>query len=478
MATSYGNTVQHWRGYSVADVSTKDNSHMNVRVRVYMQSRSWRYLINSGISARFSSAGGNGSGGGGFSNNGDVTVAKCYIDKTVTLPRKKDAYNTTISWSVRNSSGYHNGTSSGKISISIPAVPSHKLTFNLNHGSGNFPQMIKYWGYNLYLPTNTPTRTNYSFVDWIAGGTHYKPGDRYLPDVDTTFIAQWHLNHKRPALGSVVVERCRVDGTADEEGTFAKVTAAWEVVDSDYADGTGTITIAYAKQSANNYSSFETFDVSDGSSGEATIIFGRGNLAVSDAWDIKVTFHDGTLSVSKVAIITRPFIPLEIAAQGAAVSFGAHLPRGAQSGVWVRGRPLLIKDGDSVAYDNGGGTITPFMGVPVVLFDDWNAKPENTVTLSDSIANYSYVFIYWNLPDAGNQMGGQIVYKPNGRKISIGHTLIASNLKLYGRHRFIVFQGNKIKTYSDANGGWYGEQNTGGILRIARIAIVRVVGYK
>lgn len=478
MPTSYGGTVQHWRGYCVADVSTKDNGNMSVRVRVYMQSQGWGYSIGSGISASFSSAGGNGGGGGGFSSSTGATVSKCFVDRTVTIPRKQQDCNTTISWSVRNSSGYHSGTSSGRISIKIPAVPSHKLTFDLNQGSGNFPQMTKHWGYALFLPTNTPTRTNYSFVDWLAGSTHYKPGQQYRPDADTTFIAQWRLNHQIPALGNVTVERCTADGTPNEDGTYAKVTAPWEVLDSDYTDGTGTISVVYVKHGGKTWSSPQTTTVSSGTSGDATVICGGGNLATGDAWDIKATFNDGTLSVAKIALLTRPFVPLEFAAQGAAVSFGAHVPGGVTSGLYSASLPVLLKDGNSVSYDNGQGTITPFMGAPVVLFDDWNAKAENTVTLSDTVANYTYVFIYWNLPVAGNQMGGQIVYRPNGRRISIGHTVIASNLKVYMRYRFIIFQGNQIRTFADSTSGWYGEQNTGGVQRLARVAIVRVVGYR
>ena len=119
MPASYGGTVQHWRGYCEVDVSTKDNGNMSVRVRVYMQSQGWGYRIDSGISAGFSSAGGNGGGGGSFSSGTGATVSKCFVDRTVTIQRKQQDYNTTISWSVSNSSGYHNGTSSGLSLIHI-----------------------------------------------------------------------------------------------------------------------------------------------------------------------------------------------------------------------------------------------------------------------------------------------------------------------------------------------------------------------
>lgn len=488
MPASYGGTVQHWRGYCEVDVSTKDNGNMSVRVRVYMQSQGWGYRIDSGISAGFSSAGGNGGGGGSFSSGTGATVSKCFVDRTVTIQRKQQDYNTTISWSVSNSSGYHNGTSSGRISIKIPAVPSHKLTFNLNHGSGNFPQMTKYWGYSLFLPTNTPTRTNYSFVDWLAGSTHYKPGQQYRPDADTTFIAQWRLNHKIPALGNVTVERCTADGTPNEDGTYAKVTAPWEVLDSDYADGTGTISVVYVKHGGKTWSSPQTTTVSSGASGEATVICGGGNLATGDAWDIKVTFNDGTLSVAKIALLTRPFIPLEFAAQGAAVSFGAHVPDGMTSGLYSASLPVLLKDGNSVSYDNGQGAITPFIGAPVVLYNTTTPVFKGSTWLSDSLANYSYITVFFRTNDGDD--GSVSVYQPNGKTFVCSTLLIRpiseTNATLMAIFKSKIFYGTgtKIDTCLRSGGYLTGEvkvqQNSNSVTvqKYDPIGIVRVIGYK
>ena len=477
MPASYGGTVQHWRGYCEVDVSTKDNGNMSVRVRVYMQSQGWGYRIDSGISAGFSSAGGNGGGGGSFSSGTGATVSKCFVDRTVTIQRKQQDYNTTISWSVSNSSGYHNGTSSGRISIKIPAVPSHKLTFNLNHGSGNFPQMTKYWGYPLFLPTNTPTRTNYSFVDWLAGSTHYKPGQQYRPDADTTFIAQWRLNHKIPALGNVTVERCAADGTPNDDGTYAKVTAPWEVLDSDYTDGTGTISVVYVKHGGKTWSSPQTTTVSSGTSGEATVICGGGNLATGDAWDIKVTFNDGTLSVAKIALLTRPFIPLEFAAQGAVVSFGAHVPDGAQSGVWVRGEPVVTYDKaeHALLYDDGTGA-KKFAEEGVVLYDNPSTGYRDSVTLSDSLANYREITIDFHA--LGNLTSSTRVYNPNGKFVPLFTVSVGSNKKVYINSKSVTLSGNRITTTKDTHGWVTGGAVDGVTSQGDTVAITRVVGYK
>lgn len=478
--TSYGGTVQHWRGYCVADVSTKDNGNMSVRVRVYMQSQGWGYSIGSGISASFSSAGGGGSGGGGFSTAYASSQSKLFVDRTVTIPRKQQDYNTTISWSVSNSSGYHDGTSSGRISIKIPAVPSHKLTFNLNQGSGNFPQMTKYWGYALYLPTTTPTRTNHSFVDWLAGSTHYKPGEQYKPDADATFIAQWRLNHKIPALGNVTVERCAADGTPNEDGTYAKVTAPWEVLDSDYTDGTGTISVVYVKHGGKAWSSPQTATVSSGASGEATVICGGGNLATGDAWDIKVTFNDGTLSVAKIATLTRPFIPLEIAAQGAAVSFGAHVPDGAQSGVWVRGEPIVTYDraAHTLLYDDGTG-VKKFAEEGVVLYDNPNTPYSGAVTLGDSLANYESIVIYFKT--SGATFSSLVVNRPNGKTVDLTETVIGGNQYVFVRSKQVTLSGTTIQTAKDGSNAWvtgFWKSDSNQARKTDCVAIVRVVGYR
>lgn len=474
MPTTYGNQCQHWRSRGTVDVSLDaDNWTANVRVRVYMQSISWGFSIGGGISASFSSAGGGGSGGGSFSSGTGQSTAKCFIDKTVKITRKQGDFSTTIRYSVTNSSGYCNGTSSGSVTVTIPSVAKHTLTFNLNGGSGNFPNLTKWYGYWLNIHSGTPTRPLYEFVDWTVGDTHYKPGDRYAPDVDATFTANWRLAWVRPALTAVSAQRSDASGTPNEDGTHAKVSCHYEVK-QDGVSG-GVITVQKRKHNTGTYVQVLSEEVT-GVSGDWSAVL--ADFSVAESYDLLISFSDRTQGVSQIGFISQSFVPLEFLRGGHAASFGAHVPDGVTSGLYSESLPVLLKDGNSVSYDNGQGAITPFMSPPVVLFDDWNAQAENTVTLSDTVANYSYVFIYWNLPSAGNQMGGQIVYRPNGRRISIGHTVISSSANVYMRYRFIVFQGNQIKTFADSSGGWYGEQNTRSVQHTARIAIVRVVGYR
>lgn len=443
MPTTYGNQCQHWRSRCTVDVSLDaDNKNANVRVRVYMQSISWGFSIGGGISASFSSAGGGGSGGGSFSSGTGQSTAKCFIDKTVKIARKQGDFSTTIRYSVTNSSGYCNGTSSGSVTVTIPSVAKHTLTFNLNGGSGNFPNLTKWYGYRLYIHSGTPTRPLYEFVDWTVGGTHYKPGDRYIPDVDATFTANWRLAWVRPALTAVSAQRCDESGTLNEDGTHAKVSCRYEVKQADVSGG--VITVQKRKHNSGAYVQVLSEDVT-GVSGDWSAVL--GGFSVAESYDLLISFSDRTQGVSQIAFISQSFVPLEFLRGGHAASFGAHVPDGVTSGLYSAGFPVLLKDGSNVSYDNGQGVIVPFMGTPVVLFHNDSQPWKGGITLSDSAANYQMMLIQYK--DTMGAYGSQLIINPNGKKVQLDSAVFSTDSKMHFRSKMVLISGNTINTAQD-----------------------------
>lgn len=72
------------------------------------------------------------------------------------------------------------------------------LYFNANGGSGAPSMQKKYFNNTLYLSTQKPTRSGYTFKGWSTSSsssyTQYQPGDAFTTDADTTLYAVWSQN--------------------------------------------------------------------------------------------------------------------------------------------------------------------------------------------------------------------------------------------------------------------------------------------
>ncbi|WP_298578857.1 InlB B-repeat-containing protein [uncultured Olegusella sp.] len=438
MPTTYGNQSQHWRSSCTVDVSLDaDNRNANVRVRVYMCSISWGFSISSGISASFSSAGGNGGYNGGFHTDHLSSQSRRLIDKTVKIARKQGDFSTTIRYSVKNSSGYCNGTSSGSVTVTIPSLARHTVKFNLNGGSGNFPNLTKWYGYQLYIHKSTPTRPLYEFVDWTGGGRHYRPGDRYDPDADVTLTANWKLAWVRPALTDVSAQRCDESGIPDDEGTHAKISCHYEVKQAGVSGG--VITVQKRKHNTGAYAQVLSEEVTDVSGDWSAIL---ADFSVAESYDLLVSFSDRTQGVSQIGFISQSFVPLEFLRGGHAASFGAHVPDGVTSGLYSAGFPVLLKDGSNVSYDNGQGVITQLFNCGVVLYESQTPRLGGPVTLSDSLANYRCIEVYFSTNDG--DAGGMVkVRNPNGKTFICQSSIVAPQSETNPAWRGIV----KTKVY-------------------------------
>lgn len=141
---------------------------------------------------------------GGYSwKDGYVYVS--YYDMTDTWVNKPVYYNgfTTTTGYTRVWYGSVNFTTKkstnirsffiGSAEIKIDTATQYPISFNGNGGVNPPSTVTKYYGYDLRLPSNAPTKTGYSFVNWLSSsdGQYYVRYGLYTVNAASTMTAQW-----------------------------------------------------------------------------------------------------------------------------------------------------------------------------------------------------------------------------------------------------------------------------------------------
>lgn len=79
----------------------------------------------------------------------------------------------------------YTGARSSVVTKEIPKRGVHRVKFDKDGGDGEFNDLIKIYGQDLYLPTATPTRPGMTFTSWTgAEGETYSGGSAYTRDQD------------------------------------------------------------------------------------------------------------------------------------------------------------------------------------------------------------------------------------------------------------------------------------------------------
>lgn len=101
-----------------------------------------------------------------------------------------------------------------------------------------------------------------------------------------------------------------------------------------------------------------------------------------------------------------------------------------------------------------------------------------TVNLSDSVANYKYLKIFFRTNDSINNKSSQEIYSPNGAKTTLSYPAVGNNgTNVYYKFKSIIISGTTIQneaTNRYVEGDWTGST----ISKLNYIYITRVVGYK
>ena len=117
---------------------------------------------------------------------------------------------------------------------------------------------------------------------------------------------------------------------------------------------------------------------------------------------------------------------------------------------------------------------------PITLYSNDNGS-NGDITLSDSIANYTYIEVYW-FTQYNNRVYSNKFYKPNGKDTMFYYLEGADTTSQAITNDTFVFwsgakfENNKIKKYTTKRGltslsGSYSERGD-------RVYITRVIGYK
>lgn len=102
---------------------------------------------------------------------------------------------------------------------------TYTITFKANGGTCSTASLSKTYNGTITLPT--PTRTNYKFLGWATSSTATSglaAGSSYTVTGNTTLYALWELSYYKPRANNFKVIRCNSAGTADDYGTYLKVT--------------------------------------------------------------------------------------------------------------------------------------------------------------------------------------------------------------------------------------------------------------
>lgn len=137
---------------------------------------------------------GSGSGWRQIDSFGTRTYTKTTSTQTVSL--KISWYNMGTWWSgsgfVTQGSGNHTWT------LTIPALPSYTISYNMNGGSGTISNQTKYQGISLTLSSTVPTKTGHAFSHWNTAsdgsGASYESGGSYTANTAATLYAQYTPN--------------------------------------------------------------------------------------------------------------------------------------------------------------------------------------------------------------------------------------------------------------------------------------------
>ena len=192
---------------------------------------------------------------------------------------------------------------------------TYTVSYNANGGSGAPSSQTKTYGVNLVLSSTKPTRTGFKFLGWATSSTAttaaYQPGATFSTNATTTLYAVWEAT---PTISSLTAIRCRSSGTAQDDGTYAKVTAKWSCSQSATAklyNGTSEVTSGKS-------------GTWSGTSGTATAIV--SGIAIASQYTFKFQVTNGSQTTTRSVVVTRAFFTMDFKAGGEGVGILSAAP--------------------------------------------------------------------------------------------------------------------------------------------------------
>ena len=348
-----GPTVGNWRCEMYAAIESQSNSSVTISCTAAIQTVNgyWYSGLNvhgdatvNGQTASADRTGVNVNAGG------NVNI----VTKKLSVAKGKGAKTINCSGSIRVT-GYAAGTSSASMTVTVPALPSHRVSYNANGGTGAPAAQTKWYGEALTLSSAKPTRPNYVFQGWATsanGAVERQPGGRYGADSDVTLYAVWKLATKPPTIQSFTAQRVDEAGNPVESGTRVKMNVTWKCDTS--GDSANTVqSVKFAVQDANGSWS-ETSAPASGAKGSATVTL--SDLSADSSWRFRVVVKDKYGTVTSFTTVGPQRFLLDFSADGRGIGIGVGAPA---EGVAINGSPVTVNGCRVPRIYAGSKVITP-----------------------------------------------------------------------------------------------------------------------
>lgn len=196
---------------------------------------------------------------------------------------------------------------------------TYSITYDANGGINPPSAQYKSYGTNVTLSSAVPTRANYNFVGWgttpTAATVSYNPGSTYTANAHITLYAIWSLAYKKPRIWGHTVERCDINGTADDIGMYAKINFSWAC---DYV--VSNILIEWMLGSTVLGS--KTINQGGLNNIVSNEIIGDGTLSADTSYTIRVIVSDSNGSSYSFKTLNGTEFPIDVLKEGKGASVG------------------------------------------------------------------------------------------------------------------------------------------------------------
>ena len=273
--------------------------------------------------------------------------------KTLTIAKTKSVQSIACGGEIRVT-GFAAGVSGATMTVSVPALASHKVTYNANGGTGAPGNQTKWYGEVLTLSTVRPSRTNYIFQGWSTsanGAVAYQPGGRYGSDANLTLYAVWKLATKPPTIPAFTAQRVDADGTLSESGTRVQLAVTYKC-DTAGDSSNAVQSLKVAVQSGATWAE-QTVSAS-GATGTARAVL--DGLSADSAWRFRATVKDKYGTVTSYATVGPQRFLLDFSADGRGIGIGVGAPA---EGVAINGSPVTVNGCRMPRIYAGSKVITP-----------------------------------------------------------------------------------------------------------------------
>lgn len=297
--------------------------------------------------------------------------------KTLTIAKTKSVQSIACGGEIRVT-GFAAGVSGATMTVSVPALASHKVTYNANGGTGAPAAQTKWYGDVLTLSSAKPTRPNYVFQGWATssgGAVAYQPGGRYGSDANLTLYAVWKLATKPPTIPAFTAQRVDADGNLSESGTRVQLAVTYKC-DTAGDSSNAVQSLKVAVQSGATWAE-QTVSAS-GATGTARAVL--DGLSADSAWRFRATVKDKYGTVTSYATVGPQRFLLDFSADGRGIGIGVGAPA---EGVAINGSPVTVNGCRMPRIYTGSKVITPSASsTRHTLFseDDWARITGTSIT--------------------------------------------------------------------------------------------------